>query len=90
MTDDGTTLLDHAGVFATFGALPPATLLTEDGLARLLGRECRESIKRAVERGELPLPVRLMGKPTWTAGTIVRFIEERLQEQSRNIARHRA
>ena len=48
-----------------------------------MGRACRETIKRAVERGELPRPVRLMGKNTWTAGAIVRHLEARLEAEAR-------
>jgi hypothetical protein len=77
------------GVYAAIGALPPGALVTEDGLAGLLGKECRESIKRAVARGELPYPVRLMGKNTWTAGAIVRHVEDRLESEARKVAKLR-
>jgi hypothetical protein len=74
---------DAAGVYPELGGLPPGTLVTEDGLAHLLGRACRETIKRAVDRGELPRPVRLMGRNTWTAGAIVRHMDARLDAESR-------
>jgi predicted DNA-binding transcriptional regulator AlpA len=73
----------ETGIFPELAALPPGTLITEDGLAGLLGRTCRETIKRAVERGELPRPVKLMGKNTWTAGAIIQHVEDRLKDEAR-------
>jgi len=78
------------GVYVVLGTLSPKTLITEDGLARLLGKGCRESVKRAVERDELPRPVRLMGKNTWTVGAIVQYIEMRLETEARRFAKARA
>ena len=94
-TNDETTMPETTsqkdnGVFVEFGQLPSGALVTEDGLARLLGKECRETIKRAVERGELPTPVKLMGKNTWTAGTIIAHIEARLEGEARKLTRLRA
>jgi hypothetical protein len=77
------------GIFPDLGSLPPGTLITEEGLARLLGKGCRETIKRAVERGELPRPMKLMGKNTWTLGAIVRHLEKRLEAEERKFARLR-
>ncbi|MCZ7645687.1 MAG: hypothetical protein M5U26_10445 [Planctomycetota bacterium] len=72
--------------------LQPATIITEAQLAHALGRH-PVTIRRAVERGELPPPVRLMGKPTWTGAAILKHLEARL-EQARESAdvfnRHRA
>jgi hypothetical protein len=74
------------GVYSSLGALPPGALVTEEGLAKLLGK-CRASIKHAVRRGELPRPVRLMGKNTWTAGAIVRHFERRLSSEDIKLQR---
>ena len=71
-----------SGVFAALGALPLGALITEPGLAKMLGK-CTASIKAAVERGELPRPARLMGKNTWTAGAIIRHHENRLDAEGR-------
>ena len=78
---------EPAGIFEKLGSLPTGALVTEDGLAHLLGKGCRESIKRAVVRGELPQPVKLMGKNTWTARTIIEHIEQRLAAEARRSAR---
>ena len=71
------TLPDMPGVCAIIGALPPGAVINEQALANIFGK-CRASIKAAVDRGELPPPIRLMGKPTWTAGAIVKHFEMRL------------
>ena len=79
------------GVYPILGALGHGALVTEEGLAKIFGC-CRRSIRRAVCRGELPPPVRLMGKPTWTAGAIVRHFDRRLadaEEQAKIMAKHR-
>jgi predicted DNA-binding transcriptional regulator AlpA len=66
------------GISAELGTLPSNTLITEKALAGLLGRAVK-SIKRAVARGELPPPVRILGESRWTVGTIVRHVEKRLE-----------
>ena len=78
---------DEDGFYFGLASLPPKTLVTEDGLAKLLGKGCRETIKRAVERGELPRPIRLMGKNTWTVDVIIHHIEDQLAAEARKFAR---
>lgn len=75
-----------SGVVTELGAIPSGSLVTEKGLAEMLGRS-QDSIKGAVRRGELPAPVRMFGKPTWTAGAIVQHIERRLEEAARDAQR---
>lgn len=67
---------DLPGVVAEFGELKDGAILFEEGLARLLHRH-PVSIKRAVERGELPQPCRLLGRNAWTVGAVLHFLEER-------------
>ncbi|OGP56782.1 MAG: hypothetical protein A2V67_15050 [Deltaproteobacteria bacterium RBG_13_61_14] len=67
------------GVVAELGELGPGAVITEAGLARMFGRH-PASIKRAVSRGELPRPCKLLGAPTWTAGAIVKHLEARLAQ----------
>ena len=64
------------------GTLSDGTIVSESALARMFGKH-PVSIKRAVDRGELPPPTKLMGKPVWTAGSIRRHIEERLALEAR-------
>lgn len=72
--------VQNAGIFESLGNLDEATLVTEEGLAGLMCK-CKASIKHAVERGELPRPVKLMGKNTWTVGAIIRHLEARLNKE---------
>jgi hypothetical protein len=66
--------------------MKPGTIITEEGLAQLFKRHV-VSVKRAVERGELPPPCRLFGLRVWTAGTIIRYIEQRLDHAAQGAER---
>jgi hypothetical protein len=88
--EDGHSL---PGVIAVLGELKPRAIITKEGVAHLFGRH-PASVKRAVERGELPPPTRLFGCNAWTVGVLVAHIEERLsaaaktaQAQANKIAR---
>ena len=70
------------GVIAALGELPPGAILYEKGLAELFSRH-PTSIKRAVQRGELPPPVRMFGANAWTAGALIQHIEKRLDFAAR-------
>lgn len=59
-------------------ALPENALIPEKALAKIFSCSTT-TIKRAVERGELPQPVRMFGKPSWTAGGILRHVNARLE-----------
>jgi hypothetical protein len=67
------------GIIATLGELQSGAIITEDGVANLFGRHAI-SVKRAVQRGELPQPVKLFGQNTWTVGALLRHTEMRLKE----------
>ena len=70
------------GVMQELGKLPAGAIVSEAALAGMLRRHpC--SIRRAVRRGELPPPVRLCGHPAWTAGHLVRYVENRLADAAR-------
>lgn len=60
-------------------------LISEAELAQILGRDPK-SIKRAVDRQELPPPNRLLGCNVWVVGTIRRHIEESIERASRDVA----
>jgi hypothetical protein len=76
------------GICAEIGALPAGALVTERGLAALLGKATR-SVRRAVGRGELPPPIRMLGEPRWTVGTILRHIDKRLENAAREAEQER-
>ena len=71
------------------GELPPGAILEEEAVARMFNRH-PASVKRAVERGELPPPVRLFGKPAWTAGAILAHMDARLAAAKREAEREAA
>jgi predicted DNA-binding transcriptional regulator AlpA len=64
----------------TLSALPSKTLLSESQLAQMAGRHVT-SIKRAIQRGELPPPVPLLGENVWTVGAIRVHISARLEAE---------
>jgi len=70
------------GIVRELGELPPGAIVEEEALARMFGRHS-VSVKRAVERGELPPPVRMFGKPCWTVGAILAHVEARLEDTKR-------
>ena len=72
------------GVIAELGELKPGAIISEEGMAGLFHRHV-VSVKRAVQRGELPPPCRLFGVNVWTAGALVRFIESRLEQKAKEI-----
>jgi predicted DNA-binding transcriptional regulator AlpA len=74
---------------AELGRLPAGTILDERELARLFGC-CRASVKRAVARGELPEPVRMFGRPCWTAGRILEHVADRLAAAQKEAEREAA
>lgn len=77
---------ESPGIIAALGELKPGAILTEEGVARLFNRH-PASVKRAVQRGELPPPCRLFGGNAWTAGALIRHIEKRLEEAARDAER---
>lgn len=86
---DDQDLGDRPGVWRELGELPEGAIVTESGICRIFGRH-QSSVKRAIERGELPEPVRMFGQPAWTAGRILRHLEDRLgaaQQQAEKVQR---
>lgn len=77
------------GLFVTIGAVPPGTIMTLKALEKIFGR-CGTSVKRAVERGELPPPTKLFGNKIWTARAIMQHIEERLAEEAKKEVQKKA
>jgi len=73
---------DLPGVIEAFGRMPRDALVTESGLASIFGRH-PSSVMRAVERRELPPPVRLFNAKMWTVGTILDYLAARLAEAER-------
>jgi len=70
-------------------ALPPGTILDEAELARIFNCS-RATIKRAVQRGELPAPCRMFGRPVLTAGRILEHVAARLAAAQREAEKENA
>jgi len=85
MMNGPTPALEIEGVFTAIGELRDDTVIQEQGLAALF-KKCPKSIRRAVKRGELPPPVRVMGKPMWTVGHIRKHIQGRLDHAAHEAA----
>ena len=67
------------GVIRELGELPAGAVITEQGLAKIFDRH-KVSIKRAVERRELPPSIRLFGEPVWTVKVLLEHLSKRLDE----------
>lgn len=70
--------IELSGIIRELGDLPGGTIVNEEALAIIFDR-CQVSIKRAIQRGELPPPVKLLGMPVWTVEKILNFINDRLE-----------
>jgi len=67
------------GIIRELGDLPAEAVVSEQALAKIFDRH-RLSIKRAVERGELPPSVRLFGEPVWTVKALREHLGKRLDK----------
>ena len=67
------------GTIRELGELPPEAVITEQGLAKIFDRH-KVSIKRAIQRGELPPSVRLFGEPVWTVRALREHLGKRLEQ----------
>jgi hypothetical protein len=66
------------GIIKELGDLAPDTVISEDAMARIFSRH-KVSVKRAVERGELPPSIRLFGEPVWTVRALREHLSNRLE-----------
>ena len=71
------------GIILELGDLPAETVISEQALAKIFNRH-RVSIKRAIERGELPPSIRLFGEPVWTIKAIQEHLSERLEQAKKD------
>jgi len=76
------------GIVKELGELAREAIIDKGALARMFNR-CPTSIERAVDRGELPAPVKIMGKARWTAGAILDHIDARLKHETEKAAKER-
>ena len=76
----------NIGIIRELGELPPDTVLSEEALAKMFRRH-RVSVKRAVERGELPPSIRLFGEPVWTVRALRDHMSKRLEAAKKEVER---
>lgn len=72
------TGLPEGDCITELAAMPEASVVCTGALCQIL-RRSPDSLARAITRGELPAPFRFMGRNAWTAGQIVRHLQQ-LQE----------
>jgi hypothetical protein len=72
-------------IMTALAVLPPQTLISEDKLAQMARRHVT-SVKRAIQRGELPPPVPLFGANVWTVAAILEHISARLEAERKAAA----
>lgn len=77
---------DTSDVIRSIGLMPPGTILTKKALAVIFKRD-PFSVDRAVSRKELPKPAELFGCSRWTAGAILRHIDRRIRQATRDANR---
>jgi hypothetical protein len=65
-------------LMTALAVLPPQTLISESKLAQMAGRHIT-SVKRAVQRQELPPPVPFLGANVWTVAVLLEHISARLE-----------
>jgi hypothetical protein len=72
-------------IMTALAVLPPHALISEHQLAELFRRHV-SSVKRAVQREELPPPVALFGANVWTVAVILDHISARLEAARKDTA----
>lgn len=71
--------IEPVTVVRTLADLPPRSLITEAGLAEVFSVSGR-TVRRMVNRGQLPPPVKLADRNTWMVGLLLDYLEEQMQQ----------
>jgi hypothetical protein len=77
---------DVPGVVVELARYPGSTPLTLEAVCRIF-RRSPKSVRRAVRSGQLPPGIRVFGKMTWTAGSILQHLQNRLDRAQREAER---
>ena len=75
-----------SGVVTALAELPREAHLDAAALGKILVR-CKKSVGRAWRRGELPPPVKFLGRHVWLVGTILDHFRERQDAAVKEAAR---
>lgn len=81
--------VEPLGFPRSLGNLPPTELINVVGLAKILGR-CKKSIERAIRRGELPPPIKMMGRHTWSVQQLNDHFQKRIDHVTKLEQRRQA
>jgi predicted DNA-binding transcriptional regulator AlpA len=77
---------ETTGIILGLAALPEKAILTEAALAAAIGVTQR-TIRRMVQRNEIPPPVPLAGQAVWFSGNVLSHIQSRMERRSRDVIR---
>jgi predicted DNA-binding transcriptional regulator AlpA len=78
--------VETTGIILGLAALPEKAILTEAALATAIGVTQR-TIRRMVQRNEIPPPVPLAGQAVWFSGNVLNHIQSRMERRSRDVIR---
>src|SRR5512145_3347699 len=67
-------------LMTTLAVLPKDAIISEQQFAQLFRRHIT-SVKRAIQRGELPPSVPLLNEQVWTVGVILAHLNARLEAE---------
>lgn len=76
-----------SGVCTALAELPRDAHLDAEALGRIFGR-CKKTIQLAWRRGDLPPPIKFMGRHVWIVGTILDHLQAK-QEKALEEAQRR-
>lgn len=79
---DEPELDDRPGIWREFNDLGRDTLISEAAMAQIFGKHLM-SIRRAIDKQQLPQPAKLMDARVWRLGTILDFIDARLKAEQK-------
>ena len=71
-------------VISALANLPPATLLTLNGMAQVFGKS-PNTIMRAVGEGRLPKPFRIFSQHCWRVGEVDAFLQKRMRDAQQDV-----
>jgi len=80
---------ESRGICVDLATMPEKSIIDEVALARIL-RVTTRTIRRMVQRHEIPPPVNLAGKSVWFAGNILSHIQTRVDRSAKDAERRYA
>lgn len=78
----------NSNIISGFCDIRPETLIDKKTVGMKFGR-CDASVDRAVNRGELPPPIKVLGKQRWLVGAILEHFRELHAQEKRRAEEER-